>query len=108
MSFDEIARRFAVSPSGTDLFKAFYKDAFEIMKTDVENAGLYFVVGIAAQSFVRKYEDQGLTADFVDGAKNILVSMNQKLILAMASEPATRLRMLGEVAIAYEWDVSTF
>ena len=92
MAFQDIAQRFDSAPSGTDAFKSFYKDAFALMKTDPDNAGLYFVVGIAAQSYVRTYEDQGISGDFA----------------ALALEPQKRLQLLGEVAIAYEWDVHDF
>lgn len=108
MNFKDIAQRFIDAPSGTDTFKAFYKSAFELMKSDIDNAGLYFVVGVAAQSFVRSYEDQGLAAEFVDGSKAILVGMNDKVIQALASDPEVRLRLLGEVANEYEWQVTTF
>jgi hypothetical protein len=108
MNFKEISERFARTPSGTDAFKIFYKAAFDLMKEDPDNAGLYFVVGIAAQAFVRKYEDQGITAEFADGAKARLESMNNKLESALESEPAQRLRLLGEVAIDYEWHLTSF
>jgi hypothetical protein len=108
MSFAEIAERFSTLPSSTDSFKVFYKSVFELMKTDAENAGLYFVVGIAAQSFVRNYEDQGLSAEFVDGAKALLVGMNDKLLAALACPADERLRVLGEIAVQYEWHVTDF
>ncbi|MGF6528074.1 hypothetical protein [Variovorax sp. PvP013] len=108
MNFTDIANRFAKSSSGTDAFKLFYKSAFDLMKTDPDNAGLYFVVGIAAQSFVRRYEDQGISTEFAEQAKSKLDGFNQKLILALEAEPIERLRLLGEVAIDYEWHVPSF
>ncbi|VTU42681.1 hypothetical protein [Variovorax sp. RA8] len=108
MDFKDIAQRFERAESGTDAFKAFYKEAFQLMKTDPENASLYFVVGIAAQSYVRTYEDQGVAAEFADRAKATLVGFNAKLIEALASEPAMRLKLLSEVATDYEWHVADF
>jgi hypothetical protein len=108
MNFADIAERFAQSSSGTDAFKVFYKDAFGLMRSDPDNAGLYFVVGIAAQAFVRKYEDQGISVDFADQAQATLKGFNAKLIRALQAEPAERLRLLGEVAIDYEWHVPSF
>ncbi len=52
MTFKAITQRFAQSESGSDSFKQFYKEAFDLMKADPDNAGLYFVVGIAAQTYV--------------------------------------------------------
>jgi hypothetical protein len=108
MNFQEISRRFADSSAGTDAFKVFYKEAFQLMKTDPDNAGLYFVVGIAAQSFVRTYEDQGITIEFADNAKATLAGFNARIAEALAAEPARRLRLLGEVAIDYEWNVHDY
>lgn len=108
MAFQDIAQRFDSAPSGTDAFKSFYKDAFDLMKTDLDNASLYFVVGIAAQSYVRTYEDQGISAEFADSAKATLSGFNAKLVEALGAEPQIRLRLLGEVAIDYEWNVHTF
>ncbi|WP_019937797.1 hypothetical protein [Bordetella sp. FB-8] len=108
MSFTDIAKRFADASPGTDTFKAFYKDAFQLMKADVDNAGLYFIVGIVAQSFVRNYEDQGLAPEFVNAAKAILVGYNAKVCQGLVSPPAERLRLIGEVASDYEWNVHDF
>lgn len=108
MKFADIAERFGNSASGTDAFKIFYKSAFDLMKSDPENAGLYFVVGIAAQSFVRRYEDQGISTEFAEQAKATLDGFNTKLIQALQAEPAERLHLLAEVAIDYEWNVSSF
>lgn len=108
MNFADIAARFAQAPSGTDSFKVFYKSAFDLMKSDRENAGLYFVVGIAAQSFVRSYEDQGISAEFADQAQADLAAMNATLVTALRSEPAEKLRLLGEVAFDYEWNITAF
>lgn len=108
MNFDDIAARFENSSSGTDAFKAFFRDAFQLMKSDPLNAGLYFVVGVAAQSYVRMYEDQGVTAEFADSAKATLAGFNTKLIEALAAAPERRLELLGEVAIDYEWNVDAF
>lgn len=108
MNFKDIAERFERAESGTDAFKVFYKDAFELMKSDPENAALYFVVAVAGQSYVRTYEDQGVTAEFADGAKATLAAFNAKLIRALASEPAIRLRLLGEVATDYEWNIASY
>lgn len=108
MSFQDIAARFERAESGTDSFKTLYKDCFQLMKDDPDNAGLYFVIGIAAQAYVRKYEDQGISGEFADRAKATLVGYNTKLVQALACDAATRLHRLGEVAIDYEWHVPDF
>ncbi|MBT2323385.1 hypothetical protein J7E62_13620 [Variovorax paradoxus] len=108
MSFQDAAARFERAESGTDSFKILSRDAFQQMKNDPPNAGLYFVIGIAAQAYVRKYEDQGVTPEFADRAKAILVGYNARLVEALAADAPTRLRLLGEVAIDYEWQVHDF
>jgi len=108
MTFKEITQRFERAESGSDSFKTFYKEAFELMKQDPENAGLYFVVGIAAQTYVIKYEDQAVDPDFADRVKATLEGFNSRLLGALDMAPDQRLRALGEVAVDYEWKVDAF
>lgn len=108
MTFKEITQRFAASESGSDSFKLFYREAFELMKQDPDNAGLYFVVGIAAQTYVIKYEDQAVAPDFADGVKATLEGFNARLLAALDMPADERLRVLGEVAVDYEWKVDAF
>jgi len=107
-AFDAICTRFAQAESGSDSFKQFYKDVFELMKTDTDNAGLYFVVGIAAQTYVIKYEDQAVDPAFADSAKAKLQSLNTRLLHALAQPSDVRLRVLGQVATEYQWEVDAF
>lgn len=108
MTFKEIAQRFERSESGSDSFKLFYKEVFELMKTDTQNAGLYFVVGIAAQTYVIKYEDQAVDPGFADRAKATLEGFNRRLLESLGKNADERLRTLGEVAVDYEWKVDAF
>ena len=108
MNFQEIAERFEQDNSGSESFKALFKGAFQTMQSDPENACLYFVVGVAARAYVRKYEDQAISAEFADRAKSIIVGYNGKVCQALVADPATRLRLLSEVAIDYEWNVTNF
>jgi hypothetical protein len=108
MTFKEITQVFEKSESGSDSFKAFYKAAFDLMKVDPDNAGLYFVVGVAAQTYVIKYEDQAVDPGFADRAKATLEGFNRRLLGALESQPAERLRVLGGVAVDYEWKVDAF
>jgi hypothetical protein len=108
MNFQEIAARFEQAASGSDSFKTLYKEAFQMMKADQENAGLYFVVGIAAQSYVRNFEDQGVTRAFSDNAQATLAGYNRKIVDALSADAATRLKVLGEISVDYEWNLPDF
>ena len=108
MSFKETAAVFAQSGGGTDDFKHLYKDAFRLMKTDRENAALYFVIGVAAHAYVLKYEDQAVTAELAENAKAALVGFNAKICAALLADAATRLALLGEVASGYQFDIANF
>jgi len=108
MDFPAIAQAFAAADSGSDAFKTLYKDVFALMQTDPANAALYFVIGTAAQAFVRQWEDQEITAAFADRAKAILMRYNATLAQALAAPADERLRLMGEVAIDYEWAVRDF
>lgn len=108
MTFKEITERFARSESGSDSFKQFFNDAFQLMKSDPDNAGLYFVVGVAAQTYVIKYEDQAVDPEFADRAKGTLERFNRRLLEALEMEPLERLRVLGQVSVEYAWEVDAF
>ncbi|RZL89216.1 MAG: hypothetical protein EOP82_20540 [Variovorax sp.] len=108
MNFKQITDQFNESSLGTDAFKTLYKSAFDLMKADPDNASLYFVIGTAARAFVMRYEDQGLSGEFVDEARATMHRMNAKILAALASDPAQRLRLLSEVAMDYEWNVTAF
>jgi hypothetical protein len=108
MNFQEAADRFGNSGAGTDDFKRLYKDAFELMSNDSENAALYFVIGVAAHSYVTLYADQGVSGEFSDNAKSILVGFNKKIGQALASEAKIRLAILSEVTSEYQLKVTEF
>ena len=108
MNFQNAAERFGNSGAGTDDFKRLYKDMFELMSRDTTNAGLYFVIGTAAHSYVAQYEDQGVSSEFSDRAKEILVGFIQKIGQALAADAGTRLAILGEVAAEYQLRVAEF
>jgi len=107
-SFRDIARTFEDGPAGTDQFKAFYKGAFQLMRDDAGNAALYFPVGIAAQAYVLRYEDQAVEPAFADQAKATLVGFNKRLLVALSQDAAQRLQAASSVAADYEWGVSEF
>ena len=108
MNFVEAASRFEASESGTDSFKLLYKAAFSLMTQDTENAALYFVIGVAAHAYVINYEDQGVSPDFADRAKTVMLAFNSKIAEALKSDPPARLRILGEVASDYQFNVHEF
>lgn len=108
MDFQNAADRFGNSGAGTDDFKRLYKDMCELMSRDTANAGLYFVIGTAAHAYVAQYEDQGVSSEFSDRAKEILVGFNRKISQALAADAATRLAILGEVAAEYQLRVAEF
>jgi len=108
MTFQDIAEAFQSGPSGTDQFKAFYKSAFQLMETDPENAVLYFVVGVASQAYVIRYEDQAVAPGLADKAKATIVDFNNRLLRSLAHGPKERLSAVNSVANDYEWRVREF
>ena len=108
MTFAHIAQQFADAQSGSDSFKQLYESAFELMQEDAENAGLYFVVGIAAQTYVVKHEDQAVAPDFADRAKASMERFNSRVAAALAMPATERLRALGDIAIDYQWHEDAF
>ncbi len=108
MKFQEIAKQFAASAPGTDAFKRLYQDAFQLMTEDKVHAGLYFVIGIAAQAYVRQYEDQAVSLESAARAHETLIGFNDKIVRALTAEPAEKLSLLSEVAIDYQHHNASF
>jgi len=108
VTFADIATQFSQSQSGSDSFKQLHESAFELMKRDPDNAGLYFVVGIAAQTYVIKHEDQAVAPEFADRAKTSMEHFVDRVVAALQMPPAERLRALGDIAIDYEWHEDAF
>jgi len=108
MTFQDIAAQFQAAESGTDSFKRLYKDAFHLAETEVENAGLYFVIAVIAQAYVRRYEDEAVPTELANRAKALLEKFNAKIVAGLAGDAATRVRLLGEVANEYQARVTDF
>ncbi|MEO7241767.1 MAG: hypothetical protein ABIW85_02560 [Variovorax sp.] len=108
MNLSDITQRFESSLGGTDAFKELYKGAYALMKSDPENAAVYFVLANAAQAFVLQYEDQGISGEFVDRAKAVMAEFNRKALDAVNANPEKRFHMLSEIAYDYEWNTPDF
>ncbi len=108
MTFEELSQRFADAPSSIDATKVLYRGALELMREDPQNAALYFIIGVAGNSFVRTWEDQALTPQFLDVKKKQLQHILNTLLAALLAPPAERLRLAGEAAVFYEWSISDF
>ncbi|MDB5890019.1 MAG: hypothetical protein JWP47_850 [Polaromonas sp.] len=108
MTFDDAADRFQKSESGTDSFKLLYKAAFDLMIQDPAHAAFYFVIGVAAHNYVMQYADQGVTPEFANKARGILIAFNNKISQALTSSPDVALRLLGEVSSDYQFNVREF
>jgi hypothetical protein len=108
MNFQDIAARFEQSGSGSDSFKVLSKSAFDLMKEDPENAALYYLIGVAAKSYVRTYEDQAVTEEVAERAKAILCGYGARIREALAADASVRFSTLSDIAIDYEWKVSDF
>ena len=78
------------------------------MTDDPANAAFYFVINVAAHGYVIQYENQGVSLEFVDKGKAIVVSLNKKITQALASPAEAGLRLLGEVTADYQFNVPEF
>ena len=75
------------------------------MTDDPANVAFYFVIGVAARGYVVQYKDQGVSLEFADKAKAIVVSFNKKITQALASPAEAGLWLLGEVTAEYQFNV---
>ncbi|PKO62917.1 MAG: hypothetical protein CVU24_01745 [Betaproteobacteria bacterium HGW-Betaproteobacteria-18] len=108
MKFSEIAQVFEEGFAGTDQFKELSKKAFQLMKSDPENAALYYVVGVAAHAYVMRYEDQGVDPELANRAKEVLVGFSKRIVAALPQDASQRLQTASAIAIDYEWNVREF
>ena len=108
MTFDDQAGRFAAAESGTDSFKLLYKAAFGLMTEQPAHAAFFFVIGVAAHSYVLQYDDQGVSPEFADKAKAVMVGFNEKIAKALSSAPDVAVKLLGEVSSDYQFKVHEF
>ncbi len=108
LDFETVAQRFAQAEPGTDAFKEFFRNAYHLMKLDPENAALYFIVGVAAHAYSTTYEDQGVSPETAENAKSILQGYNAKIVQGLQADAQSKMRLLNEVALHYEWQVTNF
>lgn len=108
MNFKELATKFEASAAGTDAFKSLYLGAFAEMKADPKHAALYFIIGIAAQAYVRQYEDQAVSHELAQRAKLTLQGFNDKVLTALTASPEVALQLISEVASHYQLNTSDF
>ena len=108
MNFTDLATQFERAESGSDSFKSLYQSSFDLMKVDPANAAGYFVVGIAAQAYVRKYEDQGVEPETADRAKALMEGLNALVTEALSRPEAERLGLFSEAAMTYEHEIHLF
>jgi hypothetical protein len=108
ISFSEAAASFEAAESASDSFKLLYKSVLNLIKSDPGKAAYYFVIGVASHSYVLEYEDQGVSPEISDAAKIALVSLNAKVLRALASPPDVALQLLSEVAYHYQVEIHNF
>ncbi|GBU09950.1 hypothetical protein AwWohl_10880 [Gammaproteobacteria bacterium] len=108
MNFQEIATEFKESAPGTDSFKRLYKSCFEIMLLDPSNASLYFVIGIASQAYVVRYEDQAISNEFAEKSKKTLDIFIDKILIALKSDNEQKILILNEITSHYQLNNNDF
>lgn len=108
MDFKTIAKDFFEASIGTDSFRELYNNCFNLMKVDKDNALVYHLIGSMARSYVLTYDDQPVKPESAIKSKALLEHYNSKVVLALESESDVRLRVLGEIAIEYQFDIHNF
>ncbi|MCC8378165.1 MULTISPECIES: hypothetical protein [Xenorhabdus] len=108
MIFDEIKDRFASAGIGTDAFRELYRETFDLMNEDKDNAVIYFLVGVAARSYVLRYDDQEVDPDFAEQSKILMEGFVEKIALSLKQSFEKRIKIASEVASDYHWKTSSF
>lgn len=108
MTFEAIKERFALAGTGTDAFRELYNGLFELMNTDKDNAVAYFLLGVAARSYVLRYDDQAVDPDFAEQSKQTMSTFVEKIAFALRQPAIEKMKIVSEVASDYHWKVSNF
>ena len=66
------------------------------------------MIGVATHGYVVQYKYQNASLGFVDKAKAIVVSFNQKIAQALASPAEAGLRLLSKGQADYQFNVPKF
>ncbi|STV85514.1 Uncharacterised protein [Klebsiella michiganensis] len=108
MTFDEIKERFAGAGTGTDAFRGLYNETFELMNADKENAAVYFLIGVAARSYVLRYDDQAVDPNFAEQSKQTMSALVDKIAFALHQPAEDKIKIASEVASEYHWESHQF
>lgn len=108
MRFQAIADEFSACEACSDSFKRLSRRAYALMKEDPENAIAYFLIAVAARSYVARYEDQAVEVAQAERAKSAMLALSRRVEAALACEEGERLQLLGAIAIDYEFSTSEF
>ncbi len=108
MDFRTISKDFLEASIGTDAFRELYKNCFNLMKEDKDNALIYHLIVSMARSYVLTYDDQPVKPESALKSKALLEHYNSKVELALDSDAESRLKILGEIATEYQFDIHDF
>ncbi len=108
MNFSHIAQQFSQAEPGTDAFKNLSNQSFLLMQQDTAHASLYFIIAMIAKAYVSRYEDQAVAQELALSAKSTVQEFNTKVVQALHSSSEDKLRLLNEIAIAYQFHNDRF
>ncbi|MBB1632560.1 MULTISPECIES: hypothetical protein [Cupriavidus] len=108
MTLETTLQQFQDSLPGTDAFVTVKKATRELIDTDPAHAAAYFLLYGFARSYVLLYEDQAVTMDFAEAAKQELLGYMQGIARTLHGESAALLAEMNRIVSAYQGGKKTF
>ncbi|WP_420998138.1 hypothetical protein ACKI2N_033745 [Cupriavidus sp. 30B13] len=108
MTLETTLQQFQDSLPGTDAFVAVKNATRDLIDTDPAHAAAYFLLYGFARSYVLLYEDQAVTMDFAEAAKQELLGYMQGIAGALRAGDAALLAEMNRVVSAYQGGKKTF
>ena len=102
MNFSQLTEQFSASLPGTDAYVKVKETLRSLMKSDPQHAAAYFIIFGFARSYVILHDDEGLSIEFAESAKQQLLGYMHKVETALTQDTATLLQAMNEVVLDYE------
>ncbi|MGO4332055.1 hypothetical protein AB4Z48_33130 [Cupriavidus sp. 2TAF22] len=108
MTLETTLQQFQDSLPGTDAFVAVKNATRDLIDTDPAHAAAYFLLYGFARSYVLLYEDQAVTMEFAEAAKQELLGYMQGIARALHGDVAAQVAELNRVVSTYQRGKKTF
>ncbi|AGW92941.1 hypothetical protein N234_23220 [Ralstonia pickettii DTP0602] len=108
MTFSTVTEQFNASVPGTDAFLRVKESMPTLMKSDPSHAAAYFLVYGFARSYVILHDDEGITMEVAEMAKNQLLGYMRAVEQALPGGAEALLAAMNEIVVHYDANKQLF